>query len=115
MAPLRVAFGPRAATSAGRQELGHGISPIYHVTSNLPPTLIIHGDADPVVPFQQAQSFVEKARSLGAREVQLLVRHGKGHGWGEFWKSSDDTAAFAEWFDHWLRPSNGGSSSPDLK
>ena len=106
MAPLQVAFGPRAATKTSRQELGREISPIYHLSSNLPPILIIHGDADPVVPFQQAESFVEKARSLGARDVQLLVRPGKGHGWGEFWKSAEDTTAFADWFDRWLRPSN---------
>jgi acetyl esterase/lipase len=104
MAPLEAAFGPRAATPAGRQELGREISPIYHLTSNLPPVLMIHGDADTVVPFQQAESFASKARALGAREVQLLVRHGKGHGWGEFWKSTEDTRAFADWFDRWLRP-----------
>jgi acetyl esterase/lipase len=32
--------------------------PLYHITSNLPPTLILHGDADKLVPFQQAESFV---------------------------------------------------------
>ncbi len=111
MAPLQAAFGPRAATRAGRQELGREISPIYHLNSNLPPSLIIHGDADPVVPFQQAESFVQRAKSLGAREVQLLVRHGKGHGWGEFWKSTEDTRAFVNWFDRWLQLPSEASPS----
>jgi acetyl esterase/lipase len=103
MKPMRAAFGPRSQTESGRQSLGKEISPIYHVTSNLPPTLIIHGDADPVVPLQQSESFVERAKSAGAQHVQLIVRPGKGHGWGDFWKSSEDINAFADWFDKFLR------------
>jgi hypothetical protein len=30
------------------------------------------------------------------------VRQGKGHGWPDFWKSQEDVAAFADWFDHYL-------------
>lgn len=103
MASMQAAFGPRAATPAGRQELGREISPIYFLTSNLPPTLIIHGDADPGVPIQQSESFVARAKAAGARHVQLLVRQGKGHGWGEFWKSEEDITAFADWFDRYLK------------
>ena len=103
LAPIRAAFGPRADTPEGRQSLGREISPIYFVTSKLPPTLIIHGDADAVVPFQQAESFVERAKAAGAEHVELIVRPGKGHGWGDFWKSSEDITAFADWFDRFLR------------
>jgi acetyl esterase/lipase len=103
MAPLRVAFGPRALTDEGRRALGREISPIYFVTKDLPPTLIIHGDADKDVPLQQSESFVQSARSAGATHVKLIVRPGKGHGWGDFWKSPEDTTAFADWFDRHLR------------
>lgn len=103
MAPLRAAFGPRALISSEREGLGREISPIYHVTAKLPPTLIIHGDADEVVPLQQSQSFVQRARAAGAHHVNLMVRHGKGHGWGDFWRSSEDITAFADWFDQYLR------------
>ena len=106
MASMQAAFGPRATTPAGRQELGREISPIYFVTSNLPPTLIIHGDADPGVPIQQSESFVARAKEAGAQHIQLLVRPGKGHGWGEFWKSEEDITAFVDWFDHYLRASD---------
>jgi acetyl esterase/lipase len=64
MAPLRVAFGPRALTEEGRKVLGREISPIYFVTKQLPPTLIIHGDADKAVPLQQSESFVQRARQM---------------------------------------------------
>jgi hypothetical protein len=32
----------------------------------------------------------------------LIVRPGKGHGWGDFWKSAEDVTAFADWFDQHL-------------
>ncbi len=103
LAPLQVAFGPQALTEEGRMKLGREISPIYHVTSKLPPTLIIHGDADDVVPLQQSEAFVERARTENARNVELIIRAGKGHGWGDFWRSTEDVKAFADWFDKSLK------------
>lgn len=103
MAQLRAAFGPRADTEAGRQALGREISPIYYVTSHLPPTLIIHGDTDKVVPLQQSESFVQRAREAGAPQIQLVVRKGKGHGWAGFWDSEEDTQLYLSWFDRYLR------------
>ncbi len=103
LAPLQVAFGPQALTEEGRMKLGREISPIYHVTSKLPPTLIIHGDADDVVPLQQSEAFVERARTENARNVELIIRPGKGHGWGDFWRSTEDVTAFADWFDKSLK------------
>jgi len=96
---FKPAFGPRSDTPEGRQELGREISPIYHVTSNLPPCLIIHGDADKLVPIQQAESFVAKAKSLGAT-AKLIVKPGAQHGWADIGK---DMTLFADWFDTYLR------------
>jgi len=103
LASLRGAFGPLALTAEGRKQLGREISPITYVTAKLPPTLIIHGDHDHVVPLQQSQSFVAKARDAGAAHIDLIVRAGKGHGWGDFWKSTEDITAFADWFDRYLK------------
>ena len=47
-------------------EIGRQISPITHVTSDDPPTLIIHGDKDFLVPIQQAEIIVEKLKAVGA-------------------------------------------------
>jgi acetyl esterase/lipase len=66
LAPLQAAFGPQALTAEGREILGREISPIYFVTSRLPPTLIIHGDEDQVVPLQQSESFVKRAKEMDA-------------------------------------------------
>jgi acetyl esterase/lipase len=102
LSPLFAAFGSLSDTDIGRQVVGKMISPIYYVTAKLPPTLIIHGDADVVVPLQQSESFVAKAKEVGAPPVKLIVRKGKGHGWGDFWKSKEDVDAFADWFDKYI-------------
>jgi acetyl esterase/lipase len=103
MAPLQAAFGPRTLTPEGRMSLGREISPIYFVTANLPPTLIIHGDADRDVPIQQSESFVARAKTAGAPQVELIVRPGKGHGWGDYWRSTEDVTEFVNWFNRHLR------------
>jgi acetyl esterase/lipase len=102
LSPLFAAFGSLSDTDPGRQIVGKMISPIYFVTPNLPPVLIVHGDADVVVPLQQSESFAAKAKEVGAPMVKIIVRKGKGHGWGDFWKSKEDIDAFAEWFDKYL-------------
>ena len=100
LANFKPAFGPRSDTAEGRQALGREISPIYHITPQLPPTLIFHGDADALVPLQQSQTFAAKAESLGAT-VRVVVRTGEGH---TVWKGFDrDLGLMADWFDQYLR------------
>ena len=108
LAPLFAAFGSLSDTELGRQIVGRMISPIYYVTSSLPPILIIHGDADVVVPLQQSESFAAKAKEVGAPMVKIIVRKGKGHGWPDFWKSKEDVDQFADWLDHYLGRSPQG-------
>ncbi|MCI0744677.1 MAG: alpha/beta hydrolase [Verrucomicrobia subdivision 3 bacterium] len=93
------AFGPRNATADGRQVLGKEISPIYYVTSNAAPMLIIHGDADKLVPIYQAEIFVQRCKEAGA-PAKLIVREGKDHGWSGM---DADMRIFADWFDEHLR------------
>jgi acetyl esterase/lipase len=105
MSPLVGAFGTLASTESGRQFIGRQISPIYFMSAKLPPVLIIHGDADEVVPLQQSESFAAKAKRLGAPEVKIIVRKGKGHGWPDYWRSQEDVDAFADWIDLHLKNS----------
>jgi acetyl esterase/lipase len=100
---FKPAFGPRADTAEGRQKLGREISPIYFVHSNMPPILIIHGDADKLVPIYQARSFVKRCEEVGS-PVKLIVREGKLHGWPDMGK---DMELFADWFDKHLRGKEG--------
>ncbi len=92
-------FGPRSDTPEGRQKLGREISPIYFVHSNMPPVLIIHGDADKLVPICQAESFVKRCEEAGSA-AKLVVREGKLHGWPDM---TQDVELFADWFDEHLR------------
>lgn len=80
---------------ARRRDIARQISPVTHVTPDDPPALIIHGDADKLVPIQQAQLMERKLRQAGV-PVKLIVRPGQGHGWPDWQK---DIAMFADWFD----------------
>lgn len=97
---FRKAFGPGSETTEGWKVIGGALSPIDHITTNMPPTFIIHGGADTLVPLDQSQRFVEKARQAG-REVQLVIRPGKKHGWPTMIL---DIGLFVDWFDQHLRP-----------
>ena len=98
------AFGESPTNAEAKIEFGKKISPIYSITSNLPPTLIIHGDGDKLVPIQQAQTFVEAAKKVGAN-AELITKSGKGHGWKD---TADDFESCADWFDAHLRGLKSG-------
>jgi len=88
----------RVTDEEKRKEIGKRISPVYFVTEKSPPMLIIHGDADKLVPIQQAELMIEK---LKANKVpcELVVKPGAAHGWP---KLLEDTKILADWFDKYL-------------
>lgn len=92
------AFGSEADTAEGRQKLGKQISPIYFVHPGMPPILIIHGDADKLVPIQQAKTFVAKCEEVNS-PVKLIVKPGKGHGWADI---GQDLTVATDWLDQQL-------------
>ena len=63
-----------------------------------PPTLIVHGDKDSIVPLQQAEVFVARLKEAGV-PVQLIVKPGADHGWTGMDK---DLETMADWFDKYL-------------
>jgi acetyl esterase/lipase len=54
-------------------------SPIEHVTADFPPVMLLHGDADKVVPVSASRRFEERVRAAGGR-VDLHIYAGLPHG-----------------------------------
>jgi acetyl esterase/lipase len=79
-------------------EIGHQISPFYQVTSDDAPTLIIHGDADKLVPIQQAEIIIAKLKEVNV-PAELVVKPGAAHGWANM---GEDVKTLANWFDKHL-------------
>jgi dipeptidyl aminopeptidase/acylaminoacyl peptidase len=75
------------------------MSPVYHVSPDDAPTLIIHGDADKLVPLQQSELIVEAFKKAGV-EAKLVVKPGAGHGWPTIVL---DFKTIADWFDDHLK------------
>lgn len=92
------AFGARSDRDETREAYGREISPLYFVTARMAPALIIHGDADQLVPIYQAELFAAKAKAAGAT-CEVVVREGKDHGWPGM---EADLDVFADWFDRHL-------------
>jgi len=63
------------------------VSPIYYVKKTSPPTYIVHGDADPVVPYQQAIALKAKFDEVGAVSQFKSVPGGKH---GKYTKEQND-------------------------
>jgi acetyl esterase/lipase len=92
---------------AKREEIGKTISPVNLLTPDDPPTLIIHGDADKLVPIQQAELFVDKCKEVGC-VAKLVTKPGAGHGWPDFAK---DLELLADWFDEHLSSAKDKSTA----
>ena len=53
-------------------------SPQSHISTEMSSMLLVHGDADPLVPIAQSQGFAEAASKAG-RPVELITMKGVGH------------------------------------
>jgi acetyl esterase/lipase len=81
-----------------RREIGKKISPLYHVSKDSAPTLIVHGDQDKLVPIQQAEVFIARMKEAGV-PAELVVKKGVAHGWAGM---DRDLAFLGDWFDKYL-------------
>jgi len=60
-------------------ELADDISPILHVSKDDPPTLMIHGDKDPLVPLEHSERILAAFKEAGVK-TNLVVIEGGVHG-----------------------------------
>ena len=62
-----------------RDEVARRVSPMTYVRGDLPPILTIHGDADPIVPYDHGTRLHEALDAAGAPN-ELVTIAGGGHG-----------------------------------
>ena len=97
-------YGPEHKSSSPKLWLGdkandeafiQSVSPITYVTKNSPPIFIVHGDADPTVPYQQSVNLYKKLQDLGVKS-QFITVAGGGHGKFEKEKNNEINEAILQ-------------------
>jgi alpha-L-fucosidase 2 len=78
------------------------LSPIGKVRSGMPPFLLIHGTADPLVPFAQSRAMCGKMQSVGA-SCELFRVPGGGHGIRRWDASPEISEPYKREMTRWLR------------
>ena len=102
----RNALGPSMEALFGLTELNDAAwkvlrdaSSTSYLRKDLPPYLLIHGDKDDKVPFEQSVQFQQKMKALGARCDFISIKDG-GHGMGGWDKLGSD---YREQMIAWLK------------
>jgi len=83
-------FGPDAAPV---RPLARDASPVAVVRRNMPPTMMIHGDNDWIVPVAQSEALHARLQELGV-ESRLVVVRGQNHAFPLTAAQMSDVAAF---------------------
>ena len=94
---------------ANRFEIAERVSPMKYVRAGLPPTLTIHGDADPTVPYQHAVALHERLEAVGVPNVLHTVPNGRHGGFDR-----EQTVAIFETIQRFLSQHGlgGGVATP---
>lgn len=105
LGPLLFVGGIRGHNDDEIRSAARAISPLHRVANPQPPFLLIHGDADRVVPLSQSRKLVDAINQAGGN-AELIVKEGGGHPWLTI---SNEVGVIADWFDKRLR------SAPETK
>lgn len=76
-------------------------SPVTHAAAIKTPLLVLQGDADNVVPPEQAQLVVDAIRGAGGT-VEHHVYEGEGHGWSRPETVTDELERVEAFLDRWV-------------
>ncbi|MEZ4866695.1 MAG: alpha/beta hydrolase [Caldilineaceae bacterium] len=98
---LGVTIKPEHSVHSLEYRRAQAASPMTYVTPEAPPFLLIHGDADDVVPIMQSEAMCEALHQAGA-PVKLLRVAGGGHGPG-IMADANIAEQTVLWFDQYLR------------
>lgn len=90
-----------------REDVAARVSPLTYVREGLPPILTIHGDADPIVPYEHATRLKDKLDAAGVTN-ELHTVPGGGHG---RFSDSETIEIYGKIFSFLARHGLGGSGS----
>jgi acetyl esterase/lipase len=99
LGPLLFHGGTIGRTDDEIREVARKISPLHRVQKTEIPFLLIHGDADDVVPLSQSQKLVSAITQAGG-QASLIVKEGGKHPWPTL---PEEVAKLADWFDSQLK------------
>jgi acetyl esterase/lipase len=105
LGPLLFVGGGQGHSSEEIRAAAKAISPMHRVEKPTIPFLLIHGDADKVVPLSQSKKLVAAITKAGG-SAELIVKAGGGHPWMTI---PEEVKVMADWFDKQLL----GKSSAD--
>lgn len=77
-----------------KPELAKLASPVAHLDKSDPPLLLIHGDADPQMPYEQSREFTTAYEALKL-QVKFVTLPGSRHGGEEFYDDERSSLAAA--------------------
>ncbi len=83
------------------KEKASAISPILFVTSDDPPTLLLHGDADTLVPISNSEIMLAELKSKGI-ESDFITYEGGDHGFRNPEHRAQAAAERLTWFNKYL-------------
>jgi carboxymethylenebutenolidase len=66
--------------------------PLGVKAKRFPPLLVLHGDADQIIPVENGKQLAKEAKALGAK-VDLVIYPGESHGFGARWDDKNATDA----------------------
>ena len=79
---------------AGDLEFRASVSPVTHIKKSSPPVFIVHGNADPIVPYEQSVILQQKLNEVGVYNKFITVEKGKHGGFDQDKKSEINKALF---------------------
>lgn len=106
LGPLLFLGGTNGHSDAEIKEQALKLSPARLVKGPVVPFLLIHGDADPLVPLQQSQKMAAALKAAGG-SVELIVKKGGGHPWLTL---PEEVKVMADWFDRHLAPAKAAAN-----
>ncbi|MDO6758927.1 alpha/beta hydrolase [Tamlana sp. 2_MG-2023] len=63
------------------------VSPLYYITKDSPPIIIVHGDKDPTVPYSQSVKLYKKLQENHVKSEFITIKNGKHGGFSKSQKT----------------------------